>query len=130
MEKLKFFTHYDRPVCDCEHYEEGTSLTVPDQVEPVQVTVRRCMRGELIQDVKDVYYENDNVKDIDEALNNVDETLSPGFDLADVPDLMASTQVDKTDSSVAEPKEVAPAGSTSTTDSTSETQSNDVSDVK
>lgn len=120
MDKVKFYTHYDRPVCDCEYYEPGTSLTAPDQVEPIQVTVQRCLRGELLQSYKDVYYENDG-KTEDEALANLDETTSPGFDLADVSSLLSATQVaDVAEGNVAEPKETEQK-------TESETQSNDSS---
>lgn len=105
MDKVKFFTHYDRPVCDCEHYEEGTSLTVPDQVEPVSVTVARCLRGEVLSQMneKPYYYENDGKTSIDDCLDNLDPTTSPGFDLADVPDLLNASAV----SVVASPETVA-----------------------
>lgn len=130
MDKVKFYTHYDCPVCDCESYEPGTSLTVPDQVEPVSVTVRRCLRGEILQNVKDVYYENDGNTSIDEAFDRLDPTTSPGFDLADVPSLVESAQqADMTASqeAVAEPKgnEVNQATESKTESSDSSTQSNE-----
>lgn len=107
MDKVKFYTHYDRPDCDCESYKPGTSLTVPDQVEPVSVTVGRCLRGEVLTGVNDkpTYYEFDGNVDVDKV--TFDETLSPGFDLADVPSLVESAQqADMTASqeAVAEPK--------------------------
>lgn len=127
MDKVKFYTHYDRPACDCESYKPGTSLTVPDQVEPVAVTVRRCLRGEILQNVKDVYYENDDKTSIDEALEKADPTASPGFDLADVPSLVASAQADMTASqeAVAEPKETEQATESKTESSDSSNQSNE-----
>lgn len=107
MDKVKFYTHYDRPDCDCESYKPGTSLTVPDQVEPVSVTVSRCLRGEVLTGVNDkpTYYEFDGNVNVDKV--TFDETLSPGFDLADVPSLVESAQqADMTASqeAVAEPK--------------------------
>lgn len=109
MDKVKFYTHYDRPECDCEYYEEGTSLTVPDQVEPIAVTVARCMRGEVLamSEAKPTYYQYDGNVDVDQAFAEFDETTSPGFDLADVPSLVESAQqADMTASqeAVAEPK--------------------------
>ena len=106
MDKVKFYTHYDRPACDCESYKPGTSITVPDQVEPVSVTVARCLRGEVLANAneKPTYYEFEGDVNIDDV--NFDQTTSPGFDLADVPSLLESAvQADQTASqeAVAEP---------------------------
>lgn len=127
MDKVKFYTRYDRPACDCESYEPGTSLTVPDQVEPVAVTVRRCLRGEILQNVKDVYYENDGDTSVDDAFDRFDPTTSPGFDLADIPSLVESAQADRTASreAVAEPKETEQAIESETESKDSTNQSNE-----
>lgn len=104
MDKVKFYTHYDRPECDCEYYEPGTSLTAPDQVEPIEVTVRRCMRGEMLN-LKETYYENEGAETEDEAFSRMDNTDSPGFDLADVPSLLSGASApDVAEGNVAEPK--------------------------
>lgn len=92
MEKVKFYTHYDPPAFDLgsEHYEEGTSMTIPDQVESVAQTVARCLRGEVLSSyTKPTYYENEGCLDEDEAFSRFDETSSAGFDLADVPSLLS-----------------------------------------
>ncbi len=61
------------------------SMTAPDQVEPLQVVVARCMRGEMIEQ-RQVYYESDYAK----GELNGDETEAPGFDIADVSDVLES----------------------------------------
>lgn len=64
------------------------SETVPDQVEPIEVTVRRCMRGELLSmGNKTPQYEFSEKTTIDQAFG-VEDTEVPGFDLADIPSLV------------------------------------------
>lgn len=125
MEKVKFFTHYDPPASDfgCEHYEEGTSLTIPDQVESVAQTVARCLRGEVLSSyTKPTYYENEGCADEDEAFSRFDPTSSAGFDLADVPFVVSSASAPV----VAEGNDAEPKKEEKTTES--ETKSNDSTD--
>lgn len=123
MEKVKFFTHYDPPSSDAdsEHFEPGTSETVPDQVEPVSVTVARCLRGEVLASYeKPVYYEGQGCNSEDEMFSKFDETTSAGFDLADVPSLLDRAGAN----SVGEERE-ATKSSEPEKDLSSETKSND-----
>lgn len=107
-------------------------MTVPDQVEPVEVTVRRCMRGELLNlGNKQPQYEFDDTVSFDDV--SFDDMESPGADLADIPALVSSVagkagegtsaraDVGASKDAVASDKDVKPA---------SETESKDASESK
>lgn len=83
--KRQFATNRYIPFTDYSKNDKP-SLTAPDQVEPLQVIVARCMRGEMIEQ-KQVYYESDYNKDGD-LIGDVSD--SPGFDIADVSDVLES----------------------------------------
>lgn len=93
---------------DDEYYEPGTSLTDPSQVLNVKETVDRIMKGEIAMpnlsgyDIKLDENGQPVGMTLDEAFDMVDPTQAPGFDIADVPDLLLASvssvsQAEKTD---------------------------------
>ncbi len=115
----------------CSDYSVNTepSMTVPDQVEPIEVTVRRCMRGELVNlGNKTPQYEFDDTVSFDDV--SFDDLESPGADLADIPDLVSSVagkagegtsakaDVGASTDAVASNKDVKPESETESKDST------------
>lgn len=64
------------------------SMTVPDQVEPIEITVSRCLRGELLDIGKKPVYEFDSNVNIDDI--NFNDLESPGADLADIESVVSS----------------------------------------
>lgn len=113
---------------DYEHYEEGTSMTAPDQVEPLQQIVARCMRGELLRgsEVKQAVY--------DDGLSDSEVALMDGTaDLADIPSLVsAATAADGAKGGVEAQSAVDGSRVASSEQATAEskTQSNDSSESK
>lgn len=122
IKKRDFGTPIWCPQADFEHYEPGTSMTAPDQVESLKQIVARCMRGEaLISSSKPSYYD-ESVSD--DELGLLDGTA----DLADIPSLLnRPTGPDGANSDVAQSGSASAEG---TTTSESKTQSQDSSESK
>lgn len=102
-------------------FNSGVSETAPDQVEPLQTIVARCMRGELLTTKgQSAFY--------DEDMSDAECALHDGYaDLADLPSLVenvgaAAAGADAQSESTKVDKQ--------TTNSASETQSTEASDVK
>lgn len=83
VKKRDFGSPIWSPVVDFEEYEPGTSMTAPDQVEPLQTIIARCMRGELLNISKKESIEDDIS---DAELSILDGTA----DLADIPSLVSA----------------------------------------
>ena len=69
-----------RPVADFTHITEP-SLTIPGQTEPIEVTVKKCLRGELLNS------QYPTEKDYETEEDVADE---PGYDLADAGEQLQS----------------------------------------
>ena len=63
--KVEYASNRYIPVPDYSVNNEP-SMTVPDQVEPIEITVSRCLRGELLDIGKKPVYEFDSNANIDD----------------------------------------------------------------
>lgn len=86
IKKMPYGSRLWIPVRSGEIYEEGSSLTVPDQAEPLSSIVARCRRDGLppVMVSKPTYYDGDH------DFGPEDEVDSPDFDLADVSSLVSN----------------------------------------
>lgn len=76
---MNILTHYSyRPLASGMETPKGESLTIPDQSLTIREIVERFVMGEPTLGQRAVHY--DEVEDFD----NIDPTLDPAFDLADV----------------------------------------------
>lgn len=116
------------PVQDFEHYEPGTSMTAPDQVEPLSSIIKRCMRGEILNLPRSKVAIEDDLSDAELAM--VDGTA----DLADADSLLsAAGAADVAVGEVEARSAVVPESAAQASDSTtpdSKTQSSESSESK
>lgn len=75
---VRQFTKEWLPICDYSK-NSGVSVTVPGQTEPIAVTVKKCLRGDLTA-IKSGFSDND--------YGDFGDDLEPGFDLADINEAM------------------------------------------
>ena len=76
-EVIEFFTKYTYTPDVAESYKDVVSAVDATSYEPLEVLVKRILRGQVIPR-SDIYYDA-----------HEDVTATPGFDLADVGDVMA-----------------------------------------
>ena len=76
-EVIEFFTKYTYTPDVAESYKDVVSAVDATSHEPLEVMVKRVLRGQVIPR-SDIYYDE-----------HEDVTATPGFDLADVGDVMA-----------------------------------------